>query len=100
MYHSQSPPSVKKAVSFSLSDPNGVIRCVFATQSLSMGIDCLNGREVIHFGPPKSLECYLQEIGRAGRDKLMSKATILFAANGYKKGLRLNVLPSKVMQVS
>ena len=40
MYHSQSPPSVKKAVSSSLSDPSGVIRRVFATQSLSMGIDC------------------------------------------------------------
>ena len=78
MYHSQSPPSVKRAVSSSLSDPNGVIRRVFATQSLSMGINCPNVREVVHFGPPKSLEVYVQEIGRAGRDKLASRATVLF----------------------
>ena len=58
---------LNKNVFPSLSDPNGVIRRVFATQSFSIGIDCPNGREVIYYGPPKSLECYLQEIGRAGK---------------------------------
>lgn len=42
MYHSESASSVKTAVSDSLLDPNEVVRHVFATQSLGMGIDCPN----------------------------------------------------------
>ena len=59
MYHSQSPASVKLAVSASLSDPHGVVRCVFATQSLSMGIDCPNIQELVHYGTPRNLESYI-----------------------------------------
>ena len=77
MYHSESATSVKNAVSTSLSDPSGVVRRVFATQSLSMGIHCLNIREVIHWGIPRALEQYFQECGRAGRDGLPAKATLL-----------------------
>ena len=77
MYHSESAPSVKNAVSSSLSDPNGVVRRVFATQSLSMGIHCQNIREVIHWGIPRTLEQYFQECGRAGRDNLPAKAMLL-----------------------
>ena len=77
MYHSESATSVKNAVSTSLSDPSGVVRRVFATQSLSMGIHCLNVREVIHWGIPRTLEQYFQECGRAGRDGLPAKATLL-----------------------
>ncbi len=79
MYHSGSAPSVKIAVAASLSDPNGVVRRVFTTQSLSMGIDCPNIREVIHWGIPRTLEDYYQECGRAGRDRLPAKATLFYA---------------------
>ena len=41
MFHSDSAPSVKTAVHASLADPNGIVRRVFATQSLSMEIHCL-----------------------------------------------------------
>ena len=50
MYHSESASSVKTAVSDSLLDPNEVVRRVFATRSLGMGIDCPNIREVTHWG--------------------------------------------------
>lgn len=85
MYHSESASSVKTAVSESLLDPNGVVRRVFATQSLGMGIDCPNVREVIHWGVPRSLEDYHQEIGRAGRDGLPARATLLYSARQLRK---------------
>lgn len=49
-----------------------------ATKAFGMGIDKPNVRFTVHVNIPASIESFVQEAGRAGRDRKMSLSTILF----------------------
>ncbi|XP_065917561.1 ATP-dependent DNA helicase Q1-like [Dysidea avara] len=51
---------------------------VIATTAFSMGIDCPDIRTVVHFGTPGTVEEYVQESGRAGRDHNPATARMLY----------------------
>lgn len=66
VYHSGIDPLIKKKVHENFI--SGKLNIVSATIAFGMGINKKNVRSVIHYGCPKNMEGYYQEIGRAGRD--------------------------------
>ena len=61
----------------------GDTNLMVATKAFGMGIDKPNVRLTVHLNYPGSLESFVQEAGRAGRDKKMALATIMYSPKTY-----------------
>lgn len=59
-------------------------KLMVATKAFGMGIDKSNVRLTIHLNHPSSLESFVQEAGRAGRDGKMALATIMYADKQFQ----------------
>ena len=71
---------------------------IVATNAFGMGIDKENVGLVIHLDLPSSIENYVQETGRAGRNNKKSFAVLLFNKNDtllFKEKLKKTVLTIK-----
>ena len=59
---------------------------VISTIAFGLGVNCSDVREIIHFGPPQTVEEYVRHIGQAGRNGERAVATLC-----HGKGLKSNV---------
>lgn len=77
-FHGPQTKHMKKDIIHEIGKENSRIRVIFATSALGMGVDAHYVSKVIHITPPASIESYVQEIGRAGRTGLLSKAILYY----------------------
>jgi len=70
------PPDKKRVQDAFLED---TVPVIVATNAFGMGIDKENVRLVVHADVPGSIESYLQEAGRAGRDGDPAHCVLLFS---------------------
>ena len=87
-FHSRISLEEKKDVQVAFSQ--GGLRVVAATNAFGMGIDKPDVRVVIHADVPGSLENYLQEAGRAGRDREQARCVLLYSPEDVEDQFRLS----------
>ena len=82
-FHAGLTPERKKQVQDDFKE--GRLRAIAATNAFGMGIDKPDVRLVVHADIPGSLENYLQEAGRAGRDIDAAYCVLLYTNEDVEK---------------
>ncbi len=62
--------------------PTGEHQYLVATKAFGMGIDIGDIQRVIHWQAPESLSAYVQEVGRAGRNRQVEASGVLLRLRG------------------
>ena len=75
-FHAGLQPHEKKDIQDAFI--HGELRVIVATNAFGMGVDKQDVRLVVHADIPGSLENYLQEAGRAGRDQHDARCVLLY----------------------
>ncbi len=89
-YHAKLPPNTKKDVQQRFID--GELRVITATNAFGMGIDKPDVRLVIHADIPGSLENYLQEAGRAGRDRQPARCVLMYSTDDVERQFGMSAM--------
>jgi hypothetical protein len=77
-YDENSEKAEKDSITYQDEFVNNKLNLMIATKAFGMGVDKTNIRYTIHFNVPSSIESFVQESGRAGRDRQLAINYILF----------------------
>ena len=64
------------------SKNDSTIEMIISTSAFGLGVDCSDIRTIIHWGLPTTIEEYVQEAGRAGRDGIRAEAILFEGKTG------------------
>ena len=86
MYHQKTDPEVQETVRSSFCQLDGVIRVLFCTVAFGMGVDVKGVNTIIHYGPARDIDDYLQESGRGGCNSKEQGHALLLNFKGSTRG--------------
>lgn len=86
-YHGKMKHAKRKAAQAAFM--SGKKPIMVATNAFGLGIDKPDVRLVIHAGLPLSMDGYVQEIGRAGRDGKKSRCVLFFTKADFERNKRI-----------
>ena len=78
MYHSKTNEKVKETIRNDMSSSDGLIRVLICTNAAGMGVNFKGVHNVVHYGLPRQMDTFVQQMGRAGRDGEFSQELIIF----------------------
>lgn len=87
-FHAGLPAPEKRAIQEAFIA--GEVKIIAATNAFGMGVDKDNVRLVVHADIPGSLENYLQEAGRAGRDRDAADCVLLYDDKDVERQFQLS----------
>ena len=59
-----------------MQEEDGVVRVVFATMALGVGVNFVALNTIYHYGAPRTIDNFFQESGRAGRSGAQAKSVV------------------------
>lgn len=72
------PVSVKKIVLEEFTKLDSKLRVIFCTSAFGLGVNVPDIDMIINWGAPRSVEEFMQEFGRAGRDRRSSMSVLYY----------------------
>jgi ATP-dependent DNA helicase RecQ len=92
MFHSKTNDKIKEKIKNDMA-VDGKIRLLICTNSAGMGVNFYGLHNIIHYGLPREMDTFVQQMGRCGRDGQFSHELILYKAHkGHLKKVETDLV--------